>query len=180
MPTKAQKQYKAKRAARIAAGLCTTCGKKPAGTTRLCEGCQQKQNARNRKYYAAHTTTWRAAGLCPGCGKQPPKGLDWCLSCRRDPADARAWHVRVRLDVIQHYGGSCTCCGDTREFFLTIDHVDNDGKAHRKEVGSNIYAWLRRNNYPDDKRFQLLCGSCHLAKSRLGHCPCQQPHDYAH
>jgi hypothetical protein len=54
-----------------------------------------------------------------------------------------------------------------------VDHVENDGYKYRgknKNVHSNIYAWLIRNNFPSG--FQLLCANCNLAKHRnKGVCP---------
>jgi polyribonucleotide nucleotidyltransferase len=51
-----------------------------------------------------------------------------------------------RIKVLEHYGGSCTCCGETRYEFLAIDHINNDGGKHREEMGSKsggrIYLWL--------------------------------------
>lgn len=54
---------------------------------------------------------------------------------------------------------------------MTIDHIKNDGSAHRKEVGaSSLYRWLRKRGYPRDN-FQLLCMNCNFSKGRYGNCP---------
>ena len=65
----------------------------------------------------------------------------------------------------------CQCCGDTHREFLEIDHVENNGAEHRREVGSTIQVlrWLRKNNYPSG--FQLLCRNCNHAKWVYGSCP---------
>jgi hypothetical protein len=77
-----------------------------------------------------------------------------------------------RLEAITRYGGKCACCGEDRYEFLALDHVNNDGAAHRKEIRrASIYTWLKRNNYPQDGRFQLLCHNCNLAKAFYGQCP---------
>ena len=50
---------------------------------------------------------------------------------------------------------------------LCIDHVNEDGPEHRKEMGGggiNMYLWLRRNGYPQDGRFQVLCKECNYVK----------------
>jgi len=70
-----------------------------------------------------------------------------------------------------HYGGACACCGDTFIWRLTIDHLNNDGAAHRKEVkaGGAFYCWLLKNKLP--KGYQVLCFSCNSAR-HYGHgCP---------
>ncbi len=38
----------------------------------------------------------------------------------------------LRTQVINSYGGSCVCCGETELVFLSIDHINNDGDKHRK------------------------------------------------
>lgn len=81
---------------------------------------------------------------------------------------------KLRHDVIQGYGGACTCCGESNESFLQIDHVVGGGNAHRRELGSTqaVYVWLRKNGYPDG--FQVLCANCNMAKDRRGGCPHQR------
>lgn len=69
---------------------------------------------------------------------------------------------KVREQVFIHYGNKCTCCGEGRRDFLTIDHINNDGAAHRKEIGITagvkFYKWMRRNNWPIG--FRILCRNC--------------------
>ena len=60
---------------------------------------------------------------------------------------------------------------------LTIDHVNNDGSKHRREIGklykypdgrralvTDIYGWLEKNGFPDG--FQVLCYNCNISKHR--------------
>jgi hypothetical protein len=87
----------------------------------------------------------------------------------------RVYNDKLRADAIREYGGRCTCCGETNPVFLTIDHVNNDGAAHRKALGGSrgglgTYMWLRRNGYPKEG-FQLLCRNCNWAKFAEGSCP---------
>jgi hypothetical protein len=84
-----------------------------------------------------------------------------------------SFNKRLRREMLDAYGGRCACCGESEPKFLAIDHIHNDGASHRKEVGgggSQLYAWLKRNNFPKD-RFQLLCHNCNLAKGFYGECP---------
>jgi hypothetical protein len=55
-----------------------------------------------------------------------------------------------------------------------VDHIQNDGAAHRREYGGGwrIYEVIRREGYPRD-RYQLLCANCNLAKGHYGVCPHQ-------
>ena len=92
---------------------------------------------------------------------------------------------RVRLlkskrGVMEVYGnGRCACCGETAIEFLSLDHVNNDGKQHRKElkskVGSSFYRYLRNHGYPHRDRLQVLCLNCNGAKAYYGICPHQKP-----
>jgi hypothetical protein len=54
-------------------------------------------------------------------------------------------------------------CGEPNPKLLTLDHIANNGKEHRKEVGSTyVYPWLRSRGFP--KGFQVLCQSCNMKK----------------
>lgn len=60
---------------------------------------------------------------------------------------------------------------------LTIDHIFEDGKAHREELGTRhtiaLYQWLINNDFPDT--FQVLCMNCNFAKYLNGGlCPHQE------
>jgi len=80
--------------------------------------------------------------------------------------------IEKRQKAITQYGGKCTCCGEDNWAFLEFDHVDNDGKEHRKYLKSikvSILEWIVQNNYPDS--IQLLCSNCNKAKGLYGHCP---------
>jgi hypothetical protein len=76
----------------------------------------------------------------------------------------RRQYERERAEVIAAYGGACVVCGKTEG--LDLDHVNNDGKQHRAEVGAgwSFYRWLKQNDFPNDPPLQLLCERCHVAK----------------
>lgn len=76
-------------------------------------------------------------------------------------------HWIYKAGILSHYcpdgNIKCLSCGEDRLICLTIDHINNDGGAHRKEIGvSYIYEWLRQNGYPPG--FQVLCGNCNWKK----------------
>lgn len=81
----------------------------------------------------------------------------------------REHNKQIRITTLNAYGNACQCCGESTYEFLSIDHMNNDGSAHRKEVGNKICRWLRKNNYPEG--FQILCHNCNQAKGLYGTCP---------
>lgn len=141
--------------------------------------------AQQRKQYAARL----AKGLCVGCGSRkraPQQGRRLCRACLRRKLEnyytnkehklsAQKKYVRtLRVEALDAYGGPvCSCCGEDHEEFLTIDHVNGGGSAHRRSLksrgGHSFYLWLRRNNYP--KGFRILCMNCNFAYGMRGYCP---------
>jgi len=96
----------------------------------------------------------------------------------------RKRRVSAKQRVLGHYGTACACCGATAN--LTIDHVNGDGKQHRKEIGVNslaIYRWLIKNDFPPG--FQTLCMPCNVSKFDGERCrmhdnvcpACHRPYD---
>lgn len=88
-----------------------------------------------------------------------------------------AYNRQLKRAAFDAYGGAkCVCCGVLHPVFLTIDHIDGKGAAHRKSIGckersagSKFYLWLRNHNYP--KGFQVLCFNCNFGKHVLKVCP---------
>lgn len=78
-----------------------------------------------------------------------------------------------RMEIYNAYGGPiCKCCGKDDLRFLTVDHINNDGGKHRREIGRGhykFYIWLRDRGFPPG--FQILCMECNWAKARIGSCP---------
>jgi len=86
------------------------------------------------------------------------------------------YSIKIRLTVLLYYSGyppKCACCGETTLKFLGIDHINKNGKKHRREAnihgGRGLYVWLRKNHFPEG--FQVLCHNCNFAKGHYGRCP---------
>ena len=105
------------------------------------------------------------------------------IKLRRNKVQDAAYHKNfrrtIKLEIINYYGGKCTCCGETTIEFLTIDHINGGGNKHRKELsgsarrgGINFYKWLKKNKYPSE--YQVLCWNCNCSKGAFGYCPHQQ------
>ena len=138
----------------------------PSGETR-CTACRAKRARERRKTDPEYrerkdavTAKWRE--------DNPDRNAAYCKTVREE------W----KLTVLRHYSGGvpqCACCEEPHVEFLTIDHIGNDGAAHRKVLrksgvnGSTFYWWLIKNNFPDG--FQVLCMNCNFAKGAFGECP---------
>jgi hypothetical protein len=78
----------------------------------------------------------------------------------------KEWRAILISEVIAEYGGKCCCCGETHATFLTIDHVNHNGREHSRQIGSGaLYRWLRKNGYPKDG-FRLMCYNCNCGRER--------------
>jgi hypothetical protein len=78
----------------------------------------------------------------------------------------------LRLELVAAYGGACSCCGECREPFLSLDHIRRDGSKHRRLVGGNqaVYRDLKRRGWPTDG-YRLLCMNCNFATRYGARCP---------
>lgn len=86
----------------------------------------------------------------------------------------RQWKDRIKRKVMEHYGGAfCKCCGESIIDFLTLDHVENNGAEHRREIGNKgrrLFLWLNKNGFMPG--FQVMCFNCNIARHwNGGVCP---------
>lgn len=131
-----------------------------------CKYCFLELNEDN-----CYQSDWKRGGyICKTCRK---------TSYRKNitPAKSREYGrskiLVYKKEVLQEYGAQCYCCGQKIWQFLTIDHIDNSGSKHRKEIGHRggtaIYQWLKRHSYPKDN-FRLLCMNCNASIGFHGFC----------
>lgn len=112
-----------------------------------------------------------------------------CRSCisndrtayRTNPANKPAIQARSashrhrsKLEIIDKYGGKCSCCGESELVFLVIDHVNGGmgGKnRHYSEMGLHLYRRLLKEERSDE--YRVLCHNCNFAEHvlELGCCP---------
>lgn len=88
-------------------------------------------------------------------------------------ASAQVRQRALRQAALDAYGNKCSCCGESRWEFLTIEHVGGWGAEHRKQGdgATAILQWLKKVGYPKDGTITLLCGNCNLAMGIFGYCP---------
>lgn len=71
----------------------------------------------------------------------------------------------VRNQLWTRFGKRCKRCGCTDERVLTIDHVQNDGNARRRQGENTFRAMCQAVYWGDDGvHFQILCRNCNWAK----------------
>lgn len=95
--------------------------------------------------------------------KNKTRILAWSIEYSRNK------RAKLKKLIFNHYGNFCKCCGETHLEFLTIDHIDGGGGRHRKEIGSELYPWLKKNNFPEG--FRTLCLNCNFSLGHFNHCP---------
>lgn len=151
-----------------------------------CNGCQRDMPL--VEYYPDRTHADGLQSRCKDCIKADRKRR-YAIEPAKFQARNKAYYAThkeqfleynraTRRRVLEAYGSKCACCGETTPEFLGVDHVNNDGEAHRRELkgyGRSIYRWLAIEGYPQDGRFQLLCHNCNVAKGCYGGCPHNGP-----
>ena len=133
----------------------------------------------------------KAFGMCTSCyTRERHKGLSaWRNTIRLEKKrkDSKSYYaqpgIRMRTSrrhkvnsektwtlLFQHYGDGCTCCGERRLPFLTIDHIERNGNSHRKSIGGrsgyNMHRWLVNHGFPEG--FRILCYNCNCGRERNG------------
>ena len=74
-----------------------------------------------------------------------------------------------RVALIMSMGGCCACCGETTYEFLQFDHINNNGAAHRRELGKKSISIVDIRRRIEE--FQVLCANCNFSKGMHGTCP---------
>jgi hypothetical protein len=77
------------------------------------------------------------------------------------------YREKIRMEMVEGYGGKCLHCGESDQIVLVLDHINNDGSVDRKldsaSGGFKLYARLRKEGWPKEK-YQLLCHNCNFKK----------------
>lgn len=150
-------------------GRCRECGHKAESNCKFCGPCLAKAREANAKRYSKV----RGDGLCGICRKDAASRGSRCEGCYEK---ARIQLIAIKREVMDAYGGKCTCCGEQELGFLTIDHSNDNGNRHRQEIpGASIYHWLKKVGFPKDD-YQCMCFNCNLGRAKNGGvCPHKAP-----
>lgn len=84
----------------------------------------------------------------------------------------REYRRKVKAEVFAYYSNGipeCKLCGLKDMRVLCLDHINNNGREHRRQISPKghcgsmaVYSWLRKRNYPEG--FQVLCHNCNAIK----------------
>lgn len=116
--------------------------------------------------------------LCWNCNCGRPRHQKTCVhkdkSFQNSPLSSSQRHKRKKkFLVLQHYGNKCACCGENEFWFLTIDHVNNDGHVEYSSIyrsGHMLHTKIIREAFPNS--YQILCWNCNVGKHlNGGECP---------
>lgn len=85
-------------------------------------------------------------------------------------------HKNMKIKCLLYYSNKeypvCECCKINNIDILTIDHVNGDGRNHRRKhniTGGGIYRWIIKNNFPIG--YRVLCFNCNSGKGKNKECP---------
>lgn len=149
------------RGKRIEDGCCNCGEPRDDPGRKKCPKCLDREQKRFAKL--------KMTGHCK-CGKpRDNPGREKCSRCRMAMA---AWAKKAKADVISKYTQGAMCCqhpgcGEARIECLTVEHVNQDGAARRRNKewrGSGVYRKLLKN--PIDPTIHILCGSCNTSAFR--------------
>ena len=138
----------------------------------LCFSCYNQQRTNSVKATCHPERPHLANGLCATCSSKARYDRDPETARRQQRESGKRIRERIRAEMVEAYGGQCACprCPETNPAFLTLEHINGGGRAHRKLKGSHVYADLRRQGWPKEG-FTLLCWNCN-AMTRGGQtCP---------
>lgn len=173
--------------------LCKTSGK-----SAITRGCPCENCVRRRQEEKAAKQRWKLKD--PIGFAQYRRGIGQRQRAKKKAANPEAYHTtkyesnkqyrlihykkwRARLSQLNYhkkamvfwfYGNECVCCGERTFEFLSIDHKNNDGKAHRArtKAGQQFWSDIIRQGCPSD--MQVLCFNCNCARAlNKGICPHQ-------
>jgi hypothetical protein len=103
------------------------------------------------------------------------KKKDWdraYAEISRQMSNFRNQELRKRF--LEMYGNQCACpkCNETNSWFLTLDHVKNDGHIGRSQGKQNLCIYKKAVKQYRPDLYQVLCFNCNCSKDKNGElCP---------
>jgi predicted amidophosphoribosyltransferase len=126
------------------------------------------------QWYQQRRTDRLSKNLCLKCAQPLDRTGNYCKFCTTlITAGSKKVIKNLRLEVLQHYGMQCKCCGETNSNLLSIDHIEGGGRKHKENIlitdkTTSLFKWIKKNNFPNG--FQILCFNCNMTKGAFGIC----------
>jgi len=139
---------------------------------KVCAACKEEKSS---EYFSPDRRG--SFGLCAYC--KPCNSLRSRRYRKANPETSnkinRNYRAKLKQKMLEAYGRKCTCCGEDRVQFLTLEHINHDGQAHREEFNGGIAPLLdlQRRGWPKDG-YTLLCWNCNMATRHGDKCPHQE------
>lgn len=88
----------------------------------------------------------------------------------------RKYQAELRARFLDIYGHKCSCscgCDESLDGFLTLGHLQNDGKEDRMNGGGSRGVFRRAIKHPDHTKYVTLCYNCNCGAAYAdgGSCP---------
>ena len=137
-------------------------GGQVAAQKRYRDNHREKRNAQKREHYRKNWDKIRAKQdeyRAKNKEKIYAYNKNWITNYR----------AKLKRETLRAYGNKCICCGEKNPIFLTLDHINNDGKEHRKKFPTtmSLQVWLKKNSWPKNI-IQILCFNCNLGRKQNG------------
>lgn len=85
---------------------------------------------------------------------------------------ARERRARIFQEMVEAYGGKCSCCGESNPMFLTVEHVG--GRTTGAELRNTYKELVRLKKAGWPSSCTCLCYNCNCGSARNGGvCPHQ-------
>jgi hypothetical protein len=139
-----------------------------------CTACKKTKD--ESEFYSSARSADKLQYECKSCSRRRVKKYRKLCKEQGLMNYSQRTRQRLRLNILQHYGGLkpvCACCGEDHIEFLSVDHIKGGGAKHKKLLGAGFYDWLKKNNYPPG--YRILCHNCNQSLGSYGYCPHQKP-----
>ena len=141
--------YKQWRQKRIAAGLCTYCGRPNPTSQRFCQDCKRIRESWPSKQ--PNVVNASAAKFRAKLGEQ------YAVLEQR-------YRLNIKLRIVKRFGGKCVGCGERNPLVLTLNHIHGYHGINPK-VGTRggwpLYMRILRGKEASDK-YDLRCYNCQI------------------
>lgn len=138
---------------------------KPDGLTSSCKECRRdrtnKWKSNNKEYTKKYNKEYKTAHRIEilAYHKEYEKNYR---------AKRKSFRDQVKAKFLEMYGGACSCCGESRNEFLTLEH--KQGQVGVKNKQSSV-AYRKAIMEYQPNLYDVLCMNCNFSRGKFGYCP---------